>query len=96
MLLEISESVAQRLKALAEAQNRSVSEVIEGLLDTPEPLLPQEDEEGLPPRGTAARLLYENERINARSGKTDIAEHSREILNTDFVEYLKSRHDADE
>jgi hypothetical protein len=91
MTLEVSENIAKRVKELAESQNRSVDELIAMWLAVSEPTPSLEEDEDLPPCGTAARALYEIERSNFHSGKTDTAERSREILRTEFVEYLKSR-----
>ncbi len=45
----------------------------------------------VPPLGTGARLLYEFDKIGFSSDLTDSVERSREILETEFADYLMSK-----
>lgn len=45
----------------------------------------------VPPLGTLARLAYEADQWGFASGLTDSVERSREILETEFADYLMSK-----
>jgi hypothetical protein len=85
--LIIDDALARQLQEIARRENRSVDEVLESLLaqytpnqgdkSSPDPLLMMAD---------AAR------KFGLRSGRSDISSRSREILSSEWPEYLKHRH----
>lgn len=89
-LLIRDERIAWRLLDIARRENRSV----EAVLDT---LLSQYDENGegeKPTPGTFAALAEAARRANISSSEpVDTSERSREILNTEYADYLKRRLD---
>ena len=46
--------------------------------------------------GTLAALIQSADEADLQSGLGDTADRSREILNTDFVEYLRRKHGLDQ
>ncbi len=85
MLINIPEDVAQRLQQLAARENTSVGDLLKTLLNryTAESS-----------SGTLADLAQNAREAGlASSQQVDTAKHSREILNTEFADYLKQRID---
>lgn len=87
----LSDQLVERLQAIADAEQRSIEEVLERFLAVyawpPQP----ETDPAAPPAGTMARLVYDAERSGFHSGDPDWVDRSREILNTEFVDYLRRR-----
>ena len=86
MLIDIPKEVAQRLEKLARAQGSSIGDLLKALLSRYAPESP---------RGSLAEMAQ-----NAREAglfspqQVDSADRSREILNTEYADYLKHRTDA--
>lgn len=87
MLINVPEDVVQRLEKLAEEDATSVEEVLRALLNRYAPDAPV---------GSLAQMA-ENARAAglASAESVDTAERSREILNTEFVDYLRRHADKD-
>jgi len=92
-LLIQDEKIAWRLLDIARREKRSVESVLESLLEDYESN--GQVEEGEPQPGTFAALLKaaQEARIGVDSEPTDTSEKSREILNTEYADYLKRRMD---
>ncbi len=91
VMVQISEPLAQKLTQIAERDHQSLDEVVETLLAQ------QVSEVNSAVRpGTLAALIQAADESNLVSDFDDTAERSREILNTDYVEYLKRKHKLDE
>src|SRR5687767_549492 len=88
------EDLLQKLHDLAQRQGRTVDDVLADFLAPYEESPVEEDGEDVPPPGTAARLVYEMDKANFYSDFTDTVERSREILNTEYAEYLLKRMDT--
>jgi hypothetical protein len=86
--MDIRDDLAKRLHELAQQQNRSVDEVLEELLSPYQSQSLSAENSDIPPQGTAARMIYEAQRAGFRSGQTDTAERSREILHNEFAKHL--------
>lgn len=87
MILEVPEHIARRLTRLAELKGVSVGDYLERLMD---------QSEAEPPPGSLAQLAKLAQEANLASEHTvDTAERSREILNTEYADYLKDRMDTD-
>jgi hypothetical protein len=85
----IPEHLAQQLRAIAERENRPVEEVLaEALRQYASPSDEASPDEIAPPPGTLARFAYEARKAGFRSGVSDTSERSREILETEFGDYL--------
>ena len=91
--------LAERLHRIAEHEGRPAEDVLESLIEqypvpeeTPDADASAED---IPPPGTLARLAYEAERASFASGDPDLVDKSREILRTEFPDYLKKRMNDD-
>lgn len=93
--LTFSDEVAERLRALAAREGRSVDEVVRDMMKQYTPAqqdeVPQEKVEDEPRPGSGAALLKSALAANIRTGHRDTAERSREILDTEFPEYLRKR-----
>lgn len=85
-IIHISPELADKLNRLAEREHKTVDEVLERLLET-------ETNTGAVdlnlPGGEA--LLMAVRKANIHSGSTDTAERSRDILDTEFANYLLTR-----
>lgn len=86
MALDIPAELAQRLEEAAEARGLSAGDYLEDLLDGAAP--PEKQWATLADLARHAKLLN-----MASPEPVDTAERSREILNTEFADYLKSRID---
>ena len=87
MALELPAELEQRLEEAAEERGLSVCEFLEQWLDTVAPRRP----------ATLADLARHAKMMNMSSPHpVNTSERSREILNTEYVDYLKSRIDADD
>lgn len=85
MLINVPEDVAKRLEALAEKQGSSVGDLLETMLNRYAPESPA---------GSMAELAQNAREAGLASAHpVDTAEHSREILSTEFADYLKRRMD---
>lgn len=102
--LLIPPELAAKLAALAQHEQRTIPELLEAMLaqyqptetaesapDVPEAAPDTDADRDVPPLGTLARLAYEFDKIGFASGLTDSVERSREILETEFAEYLISK-----
>jgi hypothetical protein len=83
MLMNIPEDVADRLEKLAQAQGSSVADVLKTLLNRYAP--------DTPPGSLAEMAQNAREAGLASAQSVDTAERSREILNTEYADYLKRR-----
>ena len=89
-MIQISESLAQKLTQIAERDHQSLDEVVETLLEQ------QVAETNLPaPMATLAALIQAADEADLQSGFSDTADRSREILNSEYVEYLRHKHGLD-
>ena len=87
MTIDIPEDVALRLEKLAEEQNADVGDLLRDLLNR----YAVADEK---PWATLADLARHAKELNMASPEpVNTAERSREILNTEYADYLKSRID---
>lgn len=100
--LLIPPELAAKLAALAQHEQRTIPELLEAMLayypqtaaaapDVPEAAPDTDENRDVPPLGTGARLLYEFDKIGFASDLTDSVERSREILETEFADYLISK-----
>lgn len=102
-ILEVSPSLADRLREIARREDRSVEALLESLLNEYHVLRHDEytddvadQDDDLPPSGSLARLAVTAQAAGIRSGLTDTAARSREILETTWADYLLRRmHDED-
>ena len=82
MLVNIPEDVADRLKKLAQEQGSSVGDVLKTMLNRYAPELP----------GSLAEMAQNAREAGLASAQpVDTAERSREILSTEYADYLKRR-----
>lgn len=96
--LNVANEIAQRLRQIAEQENRSLDDLLRSMLDS----YPQAE----PPRQgnwalRMAEMAQADRDIEWNERAADLAERSREILNTEFAGYLlkrmqNSEADADE
>jgi hypothetical protein len=87
MLVEIPEEVAQRLNDLAKEQDSSVGELLTKLLNRYAP--------ENPPGSLVEMAQNARDAGLASKDPIDTSERSREILNTEYADYLKRRMDTD-
>lgn len=76
-----------QLEALARRENRSAGELLESLLNQYVSSTPDEDI----PLGSLAALARSAQEADLRSEATDTSERSREILKTEYADYLRRR-----
>ena len=81
----------QQLEALAESENRTPAEILESMLRQRSTGQEIDSSGDSPPAGTLARLALKAEKLGFRSGISDTAERSREILENEFGDYLNGR-----
>lgn len=87
MLINIPEEVAHRLEQLAEQEGSTVGDLLRTLLNRYVPETPP---------GSLAEMAQNAREANLASAKpVNTAERSREILNTEYADYLKRRIDND-
>ena len=87
MTIDIPEDVALRLEKLAKQQDAEIGDLLRDLLNR----YADADEK---PWATLADLARHAKELNMASPEpVNTAEHSREILNTEYADYLKSRID---
>jgi hypothetical protein len=91
VMVYISEPLAQKLTQIAERDHQSLDEVVETLLEQQ-----VADVDPVAPLGTLAALIQAADEANLQSTADDTSERSREILNTDYVEYLSRKNGLDE
>lgn len=102
--LIIPPDLAAKIEALAHQTNRTVPELLEAMVahyqavemgesapSAPEATPDADTNRDVPPLGTLARLAYEADQWGFRSELTDSVERSREILETEFADYLLSK-----
>jgi hypothetical protein len=92
--VRISDPLAERLVVLAERENRSLDEIVERILSAHMPNLDEQVNDALP--GSLAALLHAADEANLRSATDDTADRSRDILTTDYVDYLQQKYRLDE
>jgi hypothetical protein len=92
--VHISEQLAARLTKRAAEERRSLDEVVEHSLEQTTSHHgvgnDQYDLKSLP--GTLAALVEVANNTYFHSGQSDVADHSREILNTEYLEYLEQKY----
>jgi hypothetical protein len=81
-----NDRIVTQLNKIAQRENRSVEDVLASLLATYNLNSPVA-------RGTLADLAKSTIQTNMRSKPTDTSAKSREILNSEYADYLKRRHD---
>ena len=87
------EHLAEQLRAVSQRENRSVEALIASLLEIYHaPTYPPEegDEQHILP-GSLAALAQAAQKARFSSGETDVTAHSREILKTEYADYLLQR-----
>jgi hypothetical protein len=89
--LILSGEIADKLRDLAQRKGRTVEDVVEDMLEHYPPA--QEDE--ATPSGSMAAFMKAALAADIHLEEDDLASRSREILDTEFVEYLKQRLDPD-
>jgi len=87
MALNLPEKLSQRIQALAAQRGTTPEQFVEQLVDQ------HEEQQNEPAPGTFAALAKSavEANIGADGPPIDTAERSREILRTEFADYLKSR-----
>lgn len=88
VMVHISEPLAQKLTQIAERDQQSLDEVVEILLGR--------QVADIAPPGTLAALIQAADEADLQSGFSDTADRSREILYTDYGNYLRRKHGLDE
>jgi hypothetical protein len=81
--LILPEHVLQKLEEIAKRENRTPAEVVEQMVTK------NTTEETASTNSDA--LVASALRANIHTGEIDVAERSREILNTEYATYLKQR-----
>ena len=81
--LVLTGKAAKTLQHIASQENRSVEDVLENLLALYQPQ-----------PGTLAELAQSARKADIHTGKTDTSDRSREILRTEYADYLKRRQQA--
>lgn len=90
MTIDIPEDVALRLERLAKREDADIGKLLRDMLERYE----DEGETNDKQWATLADMARHAKELNmASSEPVNTAERSREILNTEFVDYLKSRLD---
>lgn len=85
-----------RLQRIADYEHRSLEEVLTTLIEGyPLPETVEEDA-GVPPAGTLARMAYEAQRAGIFGDNPDLVDQRRTILREEFTDHLLRRLDADE
>lgn len=86
--INVSSDIAERLKRIAEQENRSLDDVLTSLLNA----YPQVKQQ---PSGNwalrMALMAQTDTAIEWNERAVDLSERSREILNTEFADYLLNR-----
>jgi len=90
----LKESLARKLRELAERQHRSPEEVLAELIEESYSVAAQ-SAEGANRENPLLKMAEQAEKLGLSSGRSDISERSREILNEEFPRYLKDRIDRD-
>ena len=88
MLINISDDIAERLKTIAEAQNKTIEDILDMLLQQYQPIQSTFTMADLARNALAANI--------ASSEVVDTADNSREILNTEFADYLKRQNEEND
>ncbi len=83
--IHIPDTLASQLEERARQENRSIDGVAAEILE--KHLMSDE-----PPPGTLAALIKAADEADIRSGYTDTAERSREILDTEYPKYLSEKY----
>ena len=88
MTIDIPEDIARRLHALAEREDNNINALLRDMLERFE-----EEEDAKDRRRPTTADFARNARAAGLSSAhpVDTAERSREILNTEFADYLKRR-----
>ncbi len=90
MTIDIPEDVALRLERLAEREDADIGDLLRDLLERFEDEGETDDKQW----ATLADMASHAKELNMASPEpVNTAERSREILNTEYVDYLKSRLD---
>lgn len=84
----IPADLAERIEEIAAREQRSVEEILARMVEQYTVTEPPKTAGAIPPRGTLARLAYEALRGGFDSGDPELVDKSREILNTEFPDYL--------
>ena len=91
MTIDIPEVVAMRLEALAKQKDADISDLLHDLLERYEAECVDDDKQW----ATLADLARHAKELNMESPQpVDTAGRSREILNTEYADYLQSRIDS--
>jgi predicted transcriptional regulator len=85
LMIQISDDLLERLKDIAQNEQKSVEELAASLIE--QQITPEYDES----RDPLLMIARAAEEAGLSSGQDDIAERSREILNTEFPDYLMRR-----
>ena len=91
MTIDIAEDIALRLEALAKSKDADISDLLRDMLASNEIELDTDEKRW----ATLADLARHAKELNMASPEpVNSAERSREILNTEFADYLQSRIDS--
>ena len=91
MTIDIPADIARRLHALAERDNLEIDDLLRDMLER----YPDNGESDQKQWATLADLARHAKLMNMASPEVvDTAERSREILETEYADYLKSRIDS--
>jgi hypothetical protein len=85
LMIQISDDLLERLKDIAQNEQKSVEELAASLIE--QQIAPEYDES----RDPLLMIARAAEEAGLSSGQGDIAERSREILNTEFPDSLMRR-----
>ena len=89
--------IADRLRAIAERENRSIEQMLAVLLNRFESIgkPPMDDSmtvpDEVPPERTLSAFAKVVREMGVETGQTDIVDRSREILNTEYADHLHAR-----
>lgn len=87
MLLNIPEEMGEQLEQLAQQQGRSILDLLANWINSYQEA----------PPGSLAELAQNAREANlASAGEVDTAARSREILNTEYADYLKRRMESND
>src|SRR5262245_1308415 len=90
--LVIDDAIARQLQDIAGCENRSIDEILASLLARYTANRAESEES---PPNLLLMLAEAAEKLGLRSGREDISSRSREILNTEWPDYLRHRRDSD-
>jgi vacuolar-type H+-ATPase subunit H len=89
--LRVAEHLVRQLKEIAEREHRSVDDVVETMIEQYQPSVGEAKEDTSNEESGLWVLAKTAQELGLSSGQSNISERSREILNTEYPEYLMRR-----